>query len=139
VDQVKLLASVVVILIFATAAQAQKITSLTTEAKGQGTITTTLDKKKISAVLVTLKEDGAAQISLFTDMQLLAEGTWSQSSNQTIDLKITGGIVTGNSAGSGKLQLRKDNSIKKLSLKAKSINNGAVTVEFVAASPVDKP
>ncbi|HEY6802333.1 MAG TPA: hypothetical protein VI306_02035 [Pyrinomonadaceae bacterium] len=133
------LAVVLAFVIIATASPSPKITSLTAKADGEGTITTDLDKKKISAVLVTLKEDGSAQISLFSDMQLLVEGTWSQSGNQTVDLKITGGIVSGSATGSGKLLLRKDNSIKKLSLRVKSSNNGVVTVEFVAASPVDKP
>jgi hypothetical protein len=133
------IAVLVVLLLSTTVARSQKITSLTAEAKGQGTITTDLDKKKFSGVVVVLREDATVQISLISDMQLLTEGTWSQSANQTIDLKISGGIVSGNSTGTGKLLLRRDNSIKRLSLRAKSTNNAGVTVEFVANPPAAKP
>jgi hypothetical protein len=140
------LESVVVALMFLVSfnvASAQKITTLTTQAKGQGTITVSnLDKRKITSILVILKEDGTAELTFYADLQLFAQGSWSQdeSSPQEIELKISGGIVQGSGTGTGKLLLRKDGkSIKKLSIRAKSADNSVITVEFVANNPPGKP
>ena len=116
--------------------QAQKFTSFTGTAKGQGTlITTDGSKTKINALGVILREDGDAQITIFTEMQLTAQGKWTAGSDLSkgINLKITGGIVSGNATGSGKLFLRPDGkSIASLSIQAKNATGGKVKVDFVA-------
>lgn len=119
---------------------AQKITSLETTAKGQGTITSRVDKHQINSVLVILKENGEANLTFYTDLQLSAQGTWSvgRYGSQGITLKITGGIVSGNASGNGKLYLRDDKSIEKLMIKAATADGSNVTVEFVAEKPPAK-
>lgn len=113
---------------------AQRITSLTTTAKGQGTVTVSrVAKHKIVAVLVILRENGKAEITLYTDVQLYGQGTWSagEDLSQGIDLKITGGIVSGNATGAGKLLLRDDaKSIAKLTISASAADGATVTVDF---------
>jgi hypothetical protein len=119
----------------------QKITSLNTTAKGQGTITISdplsgEKKHDVHSVVVTLKENGDAEIVLVAEMQLFARGRWTAPSDLTkgISLKINGGIVTGSASGSGKLFLRPDaKSIDKLSFDAKSNARSKVTVQFVAS------
>lgn len=118
----------------------QKITSLSTTAKGKGTITISdrLSGDKthnVYSVVVTLKENGDAEIVLVTDMQLFARGSWTAPTDLSkgISLQINGGIVTGNATGTGKLFLRPDaKSIDKLSFEAKSTARSKVTVKFVA-------
>ncbi len=123
-----------------TATQSQTFTSLTATAKGQGTITVSdpqaaPNKRAISSIVVTLKEGGEAEIVVITDMQLFATGRWTAPSDLTkgISLKITGGVVSGNAKGSGKLFLRSDGkSIDRLNFEVKSTARSKVTVEFVA-------
>lgn len=113
----------------------QRITSFTTLAKGQGTLTYDDEKHKISGVWVNLKEDGEAEITLYTELQLFAKGQWSASDNRAkgISLKITGGIIDGSTTGAGTLFLRSDGkSIDKLSFQAKSAVDKTVAVEFLA-------
>lgn len=122
--------------------QAQKIKSLTTSAKGHGTITVSdLSTQQINSVLVILNEDGTTQITLYTDIQLLVQGKWSigDPDDSTIDLEITGGMVANGGRGEGKLVLRQDDkSIKSLSISGKSADNSATTIEFVADDPPEK-
>jgi hypothetical protein len=124
-----------------TPASTQKINSLTATAKGQGTITVTDPgaperKRPLYSVVVTLRENGDAEIIVVTDMQLFARGRWTKPADlsQGIALKITGGTVAGNAKGSGKLFLRPDGkTIDKLNFEAKSSNDRSkVTVDFVA-------
>lgn len=118
----------------------QKITSLSTTAKGQGTITISDrlsgDKThKVNSVVVTLRENGDAEIVLVAEMQLFARGRWTAPSDLSkgIALKINGGIVTGSATGSGKLFLKPDaKSIDKLSFDAKSSARSKISVQFVA-------
>lgn len=118
----------------------QKIKSLSTSAKGQGTITIsdpmTGDRKhNVNSVVVTLRENGDAEIVLVAEMQLFARGRWTAPSDLSkgISLKIDGGIVKGNANGSGKLLLRSDaKSIDRLNFDAKSTARSTVTVQFVA-------
>lgn len=122
-------------LLLSVVAGAQKITSLKTTAKGQGTIISDIDKHEISSVMVILKENGEADLTFYADLQLSAQGSWSldESPGQGINLKITGGVVSGNANGTGKLFLRKDGkSIDKLNIQATSADGSKVTVEFVA-------
>ncbi len=118
----------------------QKMKSLSTTAKGQGTITISDPlsgerKHDVNSVVVTLRENGDAEIVLVADMQLFARGRWTAPSDLSkgISLKINGGIVSGNANGSGKLLLRPDGkSIDKLNFDATSSARSKVTVQFVA-------
>jgi hypothetical protein len=121
-------------------AQTQKLTSLTATAKGQGTITV-IDpgveerKRPLYSVVVTLRANGDAEIVVITDMQLIARGRWTKPADlsQGIALKITGGTVSNNAKGSGKLYLRPDGkTIDKLNFEATSTTRSKVTVTFVA-------
>jgi hypothetical protein len=121
-------------------AATQKLNSLTATAKGQGTITVTDPgveerKRPLHSVVVTLRENGEAEIVIVTDMQLMAQGRWTKPADrsQGIALKITGGTVAGNAKGSGKLFLREDGkTIDKLNFEVKSNARSKVTVDFVA-------
>lgn len=121
-------------------AATQKLTSLTATAKGQGTITVTNPgveerKRPLHSVVVTLRENGEAEIVVITDMQLMAQGRWTKPSDlsQGINLKITGGTVANNAKGTGKLFLKPDGkTIDKLNFEVKSQARSKVTVEFVA-------
>jgi hypothetical protein len=128
--------AVLVWLVLPAVVAAQRITSLTTTAKGKGRVTISdVDKHKISAVLVILRENGKAEITLYADMQLFGQGTWSMGDDLSkgIDLKITGGIVSGNAAGTEKLFLRDDGkSISKLTITAGEADGIQVKVEFTA-------
>lgn len=118
----------------------QKMKSLSTTAKGQGTITISDPlsgerKHDVNSVVVTLRENGDAEIVLVADMQLFARGRWTAPSDLSkgISLKINGGIVSGNANGSGKLLLRPDGkSIDKLNFDVTSSARSKVTVQFVA-------
>jgi hypothetical protein len=125
---------------FAGITSAQKITSLQTTAKGQGTINISdIDKHKLTSVLVILKENGDAELTFYADLQLSAKGTWSVGKSQGIDLKITGGIVSGGGNGTGKLLLRKDGkSIKKLTIDGTSADGSKISVDFTASTPTSK-
>lgn len=115
-------------------ANAQKIQSLNATAKGKGTITTSLDKLPIYSVMVVLKENGDADFTFYCDLQLSAKGRWTanESLDKGIDIEITGGIVSGNASGTGKLLLRPDGkSIDKLDIDAKS-GSRTITIRFVA-------
>lgn len=120
-------------------AQTPKLSSLTASAKGQGTITVADQgveerKRPLYSVVVTLRENGDAEIVVVTDMQLFARGRWTKPDDlsQGIALKITGGTVANNAKGSGKLFLRPDGkTIDKLNFEATS-NRSKVTVSFVA-------
>jgi len=121
---------------------AQKITSFNATAKGQGTLTVSDAEQKIYAVAVNLKENGDADITLFTQMQLMARARWSEAKDlsQGIDLKITGGVVKGNATGTGKLFLSQDGkAITKLTIDAKSSHGSKVSVQFVAAEDNKAP
>jgi hypothetical protein len=129
-------------LLLSVVAVAQKLTSLNTTAKGKGTITISdLDKHEITSVLVVLKEGGEADLTFYADLQLAAQGTWflGKSLEEGINLKITGGVVSGNANGNGKLFLRKDGkSIDKLNIQATSADGSKVTVDFVADKATTK-
>ena len=60
-------------------AQSQQTQSMTAFAKGHGSIVSAVDERKISAVLVVLRQDGEALITLYSDLQLQVQGTWSAS------------------------------------------------------------
>lgn len=114
---------------------AQQEESTTVYAKGHGSMVSTVEERKIAAVLVVLRPNGTAVITLISDLQLQAEAQWSASKSfpQEIELKITGGELSGNWSGSGKLVLNNDGkSIKELLMKGKSFDGRDLTVTFVA-------
>jgi len=131
---------VLAILLFAqfflpVSAQVQQSEGLTVYGKGHGSIVSTFEERKIAAALVVLRPNGTALITLFSDLQLHAEAQWSasESSSQEIDLKITGGELSGNVSGSGKLILTDDGkSIKELLIKSKSFDGRDLMLTFVA-------
>lgn len=88
---------------------AQGITSLLASANGKGKLLVGREEFNVTAVVVKLKEDGAAEITVVTDLQLLVTGTWSNAADpaEGVDLKITGG-TTSSVQGTGKLLLRPD-------------------------------
>ena len=129
-----LICAVLIALAMCSIAHAQKIESLNTTAKGKGTISTGVDKLTIYSVMVVLKENGDAEFTFYCDLQLSAKGRWSanESAGQGVNIEITGGVVSGNATGEGKLLLRPDGkSIDKLNIEAKS-GSRTVSIKFVA-------
>lgn len=120
---------------------AQKITSFNSTTKGQGSVTVSaIDKHKIYAVSVDLKANGQADITLFTDMQLIGQATWpvGKDVSQGINLKIT--VVDGNATGTGKLFLSQDGkSIAKLNIQAKTADGSKITVQFLGNPDKNAP
>jgi hypothetical protein len=131
------------VLLISAPAIAQRITSLTTTANGHGTVTISdIDKHTINGVLVILKENGEAEITLYADMQLYGQGTWSapEDLSQGIDLKITGGVVSGNANGTGKLFLRADRkSIDRLTITAATADGSKIQLQFTAEEKKTPP
>jgi hypothetical protein len=104
-------------------------------AKGSGVISSAVEKRKITAALVVLRQDGTVMITVSADLQLQAEGTWtaSASSPEEIVLKITGGAVKGEMSGSGKLLLSSDGkSFKQLTANIKTVDGTEIKISFVA-------
>ena len=128
-------------LVWPVSVAAQKLTSLTTTANGQGTLTSNSDKYDVTGVLVILREDGTAAITLFSGLQLYLQGQWSvgEDLKDGIDLKITGGVVAGNAVGTGKLFLRKDKSIRSLNFEAEATSGTLIKVDFVAGEKSKSP
>jgi hypothetical protein len=122
-------------------AQGQKVDSLTAVAKGHGVIADALEKREFTGALAVLRQDSTVLITLYSDLQLQAQGTWSasNSSPEEILLKITGGEVSGNVTGTGKLLLSKDRKfIKELTMKGKFFDGREIVVTFVADAPEDR-
>ncbi|HWP54049.1 MAG TPA: hypothetical protein VN476_07915 [Pyrinomonadaceae bacterium] len=116
-------------------AQSQAQESIRAFAKGHGSIVSTMEERSFSAVLVVLRPNGEAVITLFSDLQLQAQGTWSAnaSSPDEIQLKITGGELNGNISGTGKLLLIDDRtSLKELTIKGKTFDGREMTLKFTA-------
>ena len=117
-------------------ASAQGPASLLATANGKGTLTVGKEEFKVTSVVVKLKEDGTAEITLVTDLQLFVTGTWSKAADPGagIDLKITGSAAGGGAQGSGKLFLRPDaKSIDQLTIEGMSNTvKRKIRLEFVA-------
>lgn len=125
-------------LVLPVCAQGQKSDSLTAVAKGDGVIADAFEERKFTAALAVLRPDGTVLITLYSDLQLQAQGTWSasDSSPDEILLKITGGEVSGNVTGTGKLLLSNDRKfIKELRINAKLFDGREIAVTFVADAP----
>ena len=114
----------------------QAFTSLLATARGQGTLTVGREVFKVSSVVVKLKEDGVAEITLVTDLQLFVACTWSapEDLSKGIDLKITTGTNASSAEGSGKLFLKPDGkSIASLSIQGVStVAKRKLQLNFVA-------
>ena len=114
----------------------QALTSLSANAKGQGTLTIGREEMKIHAVVVQLKEDGTGEIMIVTDFTLFVNCTWTAPADLSkgIDLKVTGGTTAGGATGSGKLLLKSDGkSIASLSLQGTSnTSKRKIKIDFVA-------
>lgn len=114
----------------------QAFTSLSTNAKGQGTLTMGREEMKIHAVVVQLKEDGTGEIMIVTDLTLFVNCTWTAPADLSkgIDLKVTGGTTAGGATGSGKLLLKPDEkSIASLSMQGTSnTSKRKIKIDFVA-------
>lgn len=113
----------------------QRISSFTELAKGAGTLTVGDEIYKITGIWVNLTQDGEAEITLYTDLQLFVKGQWSASNDRTneIALKITGGVVDSNATGTGTLFLRSDGkSMDELRFQVRSTGNRQAVVKFVA-------
>jgi hypothetical protein len=116
-------------------AQEQRSNLLTVVAKGDGVIADGHEERKFTSALAVLRQDGTMVLTLCSDLQLQARGTWSTSDSSTeeILLKITGGELSGNATGTGKLLLTDDRkSIRELTIKGKLFDGREITVTFVA-------
>jgi hypothetical protein len=114
---------------------AQRIVSLQSLAHGRGTLVIDSDEYKLSGVLVILRENGDAEFTLFTDIQIYAQGQWSAGDDlsEGINLKITGGVGKGDAKGAGKLFLRANGkSIATLTAQGTNDSGGKFEVRFVA-------
>jgi len=121
-------------------AQAHQFDSLTAVAKGHGVISTALEERKLTGALAVLRQDGTVTITLYSDLQLQAQGTWSASNSapDEILLKITG-EANCSATGTGKLLLSNDRIfIKELTIKGKLFDGRKIVVTFVADAPEDR-
>jgi hypothetical protein len=111
----------------------QTLTSLFATARGQGTLTVGKEVFKVSNVVVKLKEDGTAEVTLVTDLQLFLACTWTAPANLSdgIELKITAGGAS--AQGSGKLFLQPDGkTIARLLMDGSSNTKRKIQLKFVA-------
>jgi hypothetical protein len=123
-------------------AQGQTFDSLKAVGRGHGLIAEAFEERKFTAALAVLRQDGTVLITLYSDLQLQAQGTWSASNSSPAEilLKITGGEVSGNATGTGKLLLSNDRKfIKELTIKGKLFDGREIAVTFVADTPEDRP
>jgi hypothetical protein len=54
---------------------------LTAVAKGHGVIAYAFEERKFTGALAVLRQDGTVLITLYSDLQLQAQGTWSASNS----------------------------------------------------------
>jgi hypothetical protein len=121
--------------ISAVCASAQQLASLNALTKGKGTmIANGQDKYKLTGVLVLLKENGEAQLTLYSVIQLSAQGRWSKTKDpKVINFKISGGVEGDDSRIKGKLILSDDGkSIASLKAQGLGISGVKYEINFVA-------
>jgi hypothetical protein len=130
------LITLVILFVSMSSATAQAPKSLVASANGEGTIKLGKEEFKIYAVVVKLFEDNKAEINLISDITVFINGAWSRrdDADKTVDLKITGGSVSGNLDGSGKISLTDDRkSIKGLKLQVvNKTTEKVIKADFVA-------
>ncbi|MEK6336304.1 MAG: hypothetical protein AABM67_15360 [Acidobacteriota bacterium] len=121
--------------ISAVCADAQQLASLTALTKGKGTMVANgQDKYKLTGVLVILKENGDAQITLYADIQISAQGRWSKTKDpKVINFKISGGLEGDDSRVKGKFILSEDGkSIASLTAQGAGMSGVKYEINFVA-------
>jgi len=109
--------------------------SLVATANGEGKIKLGKEEFKLNAVVVKGFQDGKIEINLVSDITIFISGAWSRANenDKTIDLKITGGSVSGNLEGGGKLILSDDRKISSLKLQVvNKTTRKTITAEFSA-------
>ena len=110
--------------------------SLVVSANGEGKIKLGKEEFKLNAVVVKGFQDGKVEINLVSDITIFISGTWSRANetDKTIDLKITGGSVSGNLEGGGKVFLSDDRkSITALKLQVvNKMTRKMITADFTA-------
>ena len=109
--------------------------SLVASANGEGKIKLGKEEFKLNAVVVKGFQDGKIEINLVSDITVFISGTWSRANqnDKTIDLKITGGSVSGNLEGGGKILLSDDKSIAALKLQVTNkMTKKIITADFNA-------
>lgn len=128
--------SLLILLAISGLASAQRPQSLDASAKGEGTLVVGKEKFKLYTVVVKLKEGGAAELTVVSDLSLFVTGEWSAGDDLSkgIDLKITGGTSPGSTTGSGKLFLTADGKgIARLTMQGVARNSGQkYSANFVA-------
>jgi hypothetical protein len=124
------------IVVLAGVAVGQQPKSLVATANGEGSIKFGKEEFKIYSVVIKCFEDGKAEISLVTDITVFVNGNWSRTDDMSneIALKITGGSVSGNLDGGGKLLLTADRkSITGLNLQVVNrTTKKVIKADFVA-------
>jgi len=124
------------LLIFGSVAFAQDPQpSLVAQASGDGKIKLGKEEFKLNAVVVKGYQDGKVEINLVSDITIFIAGTWSRvnENDKTIDLKITGGSVSGNLEGGGKLVLSDDRRISSLKLQVvNKTSKRTISADFTA-------
>ena len=127
---------VLLILFTCGATVAEDPKSIVATANGEGSIKFGKEELKIYAVVVKLFEDGKAEINLVTDISVFINGTWSRASDtaKAVDIKVTGGSVSGNLTGTGKIALTEDRkSITSLTLEViNASTRKTIRADFVA-------
>jgi len=125
------------LLALSTVAVAQDPTpSLVVSANGQGKIKLGKEEFKLNAVVAKGFQDGKIEINLATDITIFINGTWSRANenDKTIEIKITGGSVSGNLDGGGQILLTDDRkSIASLKLQVvNKVTKKTITADFIA-------
>lgn len=118
--------------------QSQQSEPIRAFARGHGSIVSAGEERKFTSARVVLRQDGTVLIALYSDLQLQAQGTWSasNSSPEEILLKVTGGEVSGNVTGTGKLLLSDGRKfIKELTIKGKFFDGREIVVTFFGDAP----
>ena len=109
--------------------------SLVASANGEGKIKLGKEEFNLNAVVVKGFQDGKVEINLVSDITVFINGIWSRASenDKTIDLKITGGSVSGNLEGGGKILLSDDRKISSLKLQVvNKMTKKTITADFTA-------
>jgi len=102
-------ACLVLLLLLSAPAVARLQGGTVAEGKGKGTIKVGREEFDLPAVVVKLKDDGTAEITLVSDISLFFSGSWTRSGNAgEYTIKITGGATPGGVEGGGKIILSAD-------------------------------
>ena len=105
------------------AVRAQETQDRLAVGKGNGTLKLGDEKFKITSVVVKLMQDGKAEITLISDINIFLTASWSNhaASQQEFDLQITDSDSRGGIEGAGKVVLSNDGKmVAQLALKGTS-------------------